>query len=97
MTKALAILLLPSLASCSKNTQYFYYSQKHHDWKASLARAGQSPPPTFSTVNGVPFTCWCKPSYIQKDYAKRFPDWELVENGKSYTLTIISKTINDHD
>jgi len=91
MTKALAILLLFTLASCSKNTQYFYYSQKHHDWKVTLARTGQSPPPTFSTVNGVPFTCWCKPSYIRKDYAKRFPDWDLVKKGKVDTLTIISK------
>lgn len=88
---SLATLLLLSLASCSKNTQYFYYSQKHHDWKVTLAHAGQTPAPTFSTVNGIEFTCWCNPSYIRKDYAKRFPDWKLVKKGDPDTLTIISK------
>jgi len=78
-------ILLVMLSSCATNrdNDSFYYSYSHHTWEKEVG-AGRLP-----TVNGITYTCWCKPKYVKKYYKKRFSDAQIVFRGKSGTYKIV--------
>ena len=88
----LAVLLV---SACSQKTSgsattttaegydYFFYSQKAWEIVETMIKAGVKPAPNHSTVDGLPYTCWCEPEYVNTpDYKARFPDLVLVKKKK---------------
>lgn len=59
------------LLSCGsvRKTEFFYYSGDHYDLKQKVGH-------NASSVNGIIYTCWCKPNFIKKYYD--FKDAVLV-------------------
>ena len=71
MRQLILLLLLFGLFSCGsiRKTEFFYYSGDDYDW---TQKTGDK----VSSVNGIVYTCWCRPSYIEKGY--EFKDAVLV-------------------
>lgn len=71
MRQLILLLLLFGLFSCGsiRKTEFFYFSGDHYDWKQKTGNKA-------SSVNGIIYTCWCKPDYIKKHY--NFKDAVLV-------------------
>lgn len=58
---------------------YFYYSYAAEmNYRASREQ-GRKPIRTLTYVDGVMYTCFCPPSFIDTFYRKNFPDVTLVK------------------
>ena len=67
---------------------YFYYSQSDHEIKKQMIELGVKPAPNFAYLDGVEFTCWCKPAYIDSAYRASFPDVRLVKKVPKGTANV---------
>ena len=74
------LFLLSNCASAPKLTHdYFWYSRQADNVALRMIESGTTPRLTRSKVDGMVYTCWCTPEYVDTSYRKRFPDVMLIK------------------